>query len=280
MSERVSKASAGVVHYFGVPFRFCSLSGTSETWETSRRRGHALSVPPDRLVGYALATHLRRRSGRFAGMEHTRQIAELAHCIEEHNELARRARELWAQAQERSQRIGTLVGTALSTGTSWAELGRLLATVDNALPASGLAPHNSPDGEQPSRGRAPAAAEPHVPVQGGNVGVSRQREHAGHEDVPQLLVRAHAVVSAVPEKEMASRDLAAALEYHPNTIGPDLCAIMREVGIMRPNRGKINARYDGGTGGRLPGFTAACLKQAVDAYVAQATASDMPTTGR
>lgn len=64
-------------------------------------------------------------------MEDTRQLAELARCIEEHNSTSRRARELFAQTQEASQKIGDLVVAALSTGTSWTELNRLLATVED-----------------------------------------------------------------------------------------------------------------------------------------------------
>lgn len=87
-----------------------------------------------------------------------------------------------------------------------------------------------------------------------------------------LLFQAHAVVSASTDQEMASRDLAAVLGRHPNTIGPDLCALLREVGVDRPDGGKIKARY-AGNGKRLPGFTAACLQRALDAYAARASGS-------
>ena len=72
---------------------------------------------------------------------------------------------------------------------------------------------------------------------------------------------------------MASRDLAAALAHNANTIGPDLGTLLRDVGV-RPNKGKINARYEK-IGNRLPGFTADCLKEAIDAYSARTA----PTTG-
>lgn len=92
------------------------------------------------------------------------------------------------------------------------------------------------------------------------------------EGIPVLLFQAHAVVSASTDQEMASRDLAAVLGRHPNTIGPDLCALLREVGVDRPDGGKIKARY-AGNGKPLPGFTAACLQRALDAYAARAPGS-------
>jgi hypothetical protein len=95
------------------------------------------------------------------------------------------------------------------------------------------------------------------------------------EGTPALLFQAYSVVSATTEREMASRDPAAALGRNANTIDPDLCAMLREVGVDRPNDGKIKARYPG-NGIRLPGFTAACLQQALDAYAARAASS--PTT--
>ncbi|MGA4953775.1 hypothetical protein [Streptomyces lydicamycinicus] len=209
-------------------------------------------------------------------MGHTSQLAELARCIEEHNDMSRRAREFWAQTQEASQRIGNLLVAALSTGTSWAELNRLLETVEGAPAPAGLESNLRPE-QTSTAGGVPAANEPHVPAQDRH-SVPRHHEEAEQEGVPALLVRAHAVVSATPEQEMASRDLAAALAHNANTIGPDLCALLREVGVVRPNRGKIKARYEK-IGNRLPGFTADCLKEAIDAYGARAafTAGSCPT---
>lgn len=97
------------------------------------------------------------------------------------------------------------------------------------------------------------------------------------DGVPPLLFQAYSVVSASADQEVATRDLAVALGRNPNTLGPDLCAMLRVVGVSRPHRGKIKARYEG-TSVRLPGFTAACLKRAVDAYVAKASKKPaMPT---
>ncbi|MER6445509.1 hypothetical protein [Streptomyces venezuelae] len=97
----------------------------------------------------------------------------------------------------------------------------------------------------------------------------------GPEGVPVLLVRAHAAVSSTTEKEMASRDLAAVLGRNPNTIGPDLCTLLREVGVVRPGRGRIKACYEG-TNSRLPGFTTDCLQQAIDAYLARSASAVAP----
>ncbi|MFI1606974.1 hypothetical protein ACH4YN_33320 [Streptomyces griseofuscus] len=51
-----------------------------------------------------------------------------------------------------------------------------------------------------------------------------------------------------------------------NIIGGELCSMLREVGIVRPQRGKVSARYGGTTGPRQPGFTAETLGQAIAAY--------------
>ncbi|MEU9489306.1 hypothetical protein AB0D83_37720 [Streptomyces decoyicus] len=209
-------------------------------------------------------------------MEDTRQLAELARCIEEHNSVSRRARELFARTQETSQKICGLVIAALSTGTSWKELNRLLATVEDAAPPGALASNHSPE-QAPSSAGDVTTAEPHIPAQARNASAPLPRERVEQEGVPSLLVRAHAVVSATPERAMASRDLATALGHNVNAIGGELCALLREVEVVRPNKGKINARYEK-TGARLPGFTADCLKQAIDAYKAR-MAPTLPATG-
>ncbi|MFE3770797.1 hypothetical protein [Streptomyces sp. NPDC059122] len=149
--------------------------------------------------------------------------------------------------------------------------------MEDAPPPASFASNRPPKQMPSAQGGALAANEPHIPAQGMNAGIPWPLEEAEQEGVPALLVRAHAVVSATPEREMASRDLAAALAHNANTIGPDLCALLREVGVVRPNKGKINARYEK-IGNRLPGFTADCLNQAIDAYSAQ-TAPTAPTTG-
>ncbi|MCZ1012635.1 hypothetical protein [Streptomyces lydicus] len=203
-------------------------------------------------------------------MEDTRQLAELARCIDEHNSMSRRARELFARTQETSQKIGDLVNAALRTGTSWKDLNRLLATVEDAPPPGALASNHSPE-------QAPSPSGVVIPAQARNTSAPLPRERTEQEGVPSLLVRAYAVVSTTPEREMASRDLAAALGHNVNAIGGDLCALLREVGVVRPNKGKINARYEK-LSNRLPGFTADCLKQAIDAYSAR-TAPVLPATG-
>ncbi|MFD3567390.1 hypothetical protein [Streptomyces sp. NPDC058667] len=86
------------------------------------------------------------------------------------------------------------------------------------------------------------------------------------EHAPLLLRRAFQVVSGTPLKEMSTRDLAAALNENVNVIGGELCAMLKEVGVTRPNRGKIEARYGGRTGPRLPGYKAETLGQAIAVY--------------
>lgn len=203
---------------------------------------------------------------RSTGVTDSQNAAELTRCIEEHNQAVKRAHEAWEQAQEMASSIARLVGTCLAGGTSWAELGRLLAEVADEPPPEGLLrrrppapisflpPVLSPD-ERPAR----------VPTQPSAGKSARPVSTVDREGVPLLLARAYAVVCAAPEKEVASRDLAIALDHNPNTIGPDLCALLREVGVVRPRRGRIKARYEDGST-RLPGYTEPCLKRAVDAY--------------
>ncbi|MFJ9188497.1 hypothetical protein ACIRQO_36275 [Streptomyces anulatus] len=86
------------------------------------------------------------------------------------------------------------------------------------------------------------------------------------EHAPLLLRRAFQVVSGTPVKEMSTRDLATALDENVNVIGGELCAMLREVGVTRPNRGKIGARYGVTTGPRLPGYKAETLGQAIAVF--------------
>ncbi len=86
------------------------------------------------------------------------------------------------------------------------------------------------------------------------------------EHAPLLLRRAYQLVSGTPQKEMATRELAAAMKENVNIIGGELCSMLREVGVIRPRRGKVAARYGGTTGPRLPGFTAETLGQAIAVY--------------
>ncbi|MGW0926080.1 hypothetical protein ACWD3J_44720 [Streptomyces sp. NPDC002755] len=208
-------------------------------------------------------------------MEHSEQLAQLARCIEDHNTFSKQARDLWSRAQAESARIGGLVESVMSTGISWTELGTLLSRIDDTSPSVG-------PGAGVSSGAAPAAersvcgvgadAKPHVPSQSAGAGPRVLTEELVPEGTPTLLFQAYSVVVACKEQEMASRDLAAALGWNPNTIGPDLCALLREVGVERSDGGKIRARY-GENGKRLPGFTAACLKRALHAYAARASGS-------
>lgn len=200
-------------------------------------------------------------------------MAELARCIDEHNTLTRQARDLWGQAEVKSRRIGELVKSVLSTGVSWTELGTLLTGIDDARPPAVLFA-GGPSGAAPTAEKngvgEEADARRLVPTQSPGVNPPTVAGELVPEGIPALLFQAHAVVSASTDQEMATRDLAAALGRNPNSIGPDLCALLREVDVDRPNDGKIKARYPG-NGKRLPGFTAACLQQALDAYAAKAS---------
>ncbi|MGC5543669.1 hypothetical protein ACPYPE_23650 [Streptomyces griseus] len=214
-------------------------------------------------------------------MTDSQYATELTHCIEEHNDAVKRAHEAWTQAQETASRIGRLVGTCLATGTSWAELGRLLAEVADQPPPEGLLRRKPPAPVSflpPVLSPTPTPAR--VPTQPSTTSSTRSVDVKTREGVPHLLARAYAVVRALPEKEIASRDLAVALNHNPNTIGPDLCALLREVGVIRPSRGRIKARYEGASA-RLPGFTEPCLKRAVEAYaerhIAESGAASSPT---
>ncbi|MFI5938863.1 hypothetical protein ACIBCB_01135 [Streptomyces uncialis] len=71
-------------------------------------------------------------------IERPTPLKELAQRIECHNEALRRARGLWNEAEQASRQIGHLVGLAMAAGTSWAELGRLLATAEEAPVPPGL----------------------------------------------------------------------------------------------------------------------------------------------
>jgi hypothetical protein len=92
------------------------------------------------------------------------------------------------------------------------------------------------------------------------------------EHAPLLLRRAYQLVSGTPQKEMSTRDLAFAMKENVNIIGGELCSMLREVGVIRPQRGKISARYGGTTGPRLPGYTADTLGKAIAVYNQRATA--------
>ncbi|MGW6461163.1 hypothetical protein ACWF94_35435 [Streptomyces sp. NPDC055078] len=202
-------------------------------------------------------------------------MAELVRRIQEHNTLSRRARDLWVRAQAESRRIGELIPMVMSAGVSWAELGRLLSDIDDdpplVEPVTGPHPGASPAAGM-SADKAAAAAKPHVPAQGA---VPDPQVLAGDlvpDGVPSLLFQAHSVVSMNKDQEMSSRDLAVALGRNPNTIGPELCTLLREVRVQRPNGGKIKARY-ADNGKQLPGYTADCLREALDAYAARTSAA-------
>lgn len=210
---------------------------------------------------------------RYSGMEHTEEMVELARCIEEHNSLTRQASDLWGQAQAESQRIGHLVEAVLSTGVSWSELGTLLITIDDAPPPAGLlasAPSGAAPATEKSEQRRAPNSESQIPTQRSGAGPRTLAETLMSDGAPALLRQAHSVVSSTREREMATPDLAVALGRNPNTLGPDLVALLRAVGVERPDNGKIRERYTGNGQQRRPGFTAACLRRALDAYATMA----------
>ncbi|MFC7931925.1 hypothetical protein [Streptomyces cinereoruber] len=211
-------------------------------------------------------------------MEHTKQLAELARCIEEHNTLTSQAHDLWRRAQAEGRRIGQLVEAALSTGVSWTELGTLLSGIDEAPPPAGLAaglPSDVAPATEPSMHEEETDARLLVPAQSAGITPGAPAGELVPEGIPVLLFQAYSVVSASAEQEMATRDLAVALGRNPNTLGPELCALLREVGVERSDGGRIKARYEG-TGKRLPGFTAVCLKRALDAHAARTSGAPAP----
>ncbi|MGA4846665.1 hypothetical protein ACOBQB_10505 [Streptomyces sp. G5(2025)] len=303
-------------------------------------------------------------------MEQISPLNELALCIEHHNETLEKSRGLWAEAEQASRRIGHLVGLAMTTGTSWAELGRLLAAVEDTAVPSGLktprSAEPSHDATEPLEEQASLEdARPSAPVgtetdalgtprvlqqgkpeeqsaEGGSVHaralqivrevqwpsgvevatVMRVLASEGHtvtehqtrawldewtasgqgrrveanrylrrdllltsptlatgDHAPLLLRRAHQIVAATPEKEMSTRRLAAALDENVQIVGGELCSMLREAGITRPNRGKIGARYGGTTGPRLPGYTAEALGQAIAVYNARGAAGSRSGPG-
>lgn len=215
---------------------------------------------------------------RFPVMEHTKQLAELARCIEKHNTLTSQAHDLWGRAQVEGRRIGQLVEAVLSTGVSWTELGTLLSGIDEAPPPAGLAaglPSAVAPATEPSLHEEETDTRPLVPAQSASTSPRVPAGELVPEGIPVLLFQAYSVVSTSAEQEMATRDLAVTLGRNPNTLGPELCTLLREVGVERSDGGRIKARYEG-NGKRLPGFTAVCLKRALDAHAARASRAPAP----
>ncbi|MGW1106401.1 hypothetical protein [Streptomyces sp. NPDC002540] len=284
-------------------------------------------------------------------MEHDNPLHELSSCIDRHNKASRAARELWAEAEDESRRIGHLAGALLAEGTAAAEIGRLLVAVDDtsdvpvgltsaaAVPRPDAPPGTGEEEEteqtygwvppqRDHRVQQPPAEKPcdrtraleivrsvrwpsgitvgtlmralaaegrttteeqvqdwlkelstsgeTILIGAGRYLHSAQAAHsptlATGEHAPLLLRRAYQVVSGTPRKEMATRDLAAALQENVNVVGGELCSMLHEVGVIRPNRGKVTSRYGNGPKGpRMPGYTAETLGQAIHAYTERVT---------
>lgn len=170
------------------------------------------------------------------GVTESQYVAALTRCIEEHYEAVKRAHEAWEQVAELTSSMLRHVQACLAAGTSWEEVGRLLAEVADGTPPEELLP------QRPSAPISllplvinPDSGPARVPTQPSTGKSARPLSIVDEQGVPRLLARAYAVVCAVPEKEIASRDLAIGLDHNPNTIGPDLCALLREVGVtVRP----------------------------------------------
>ncbi|MCX4451640.1 hypothetical protein OHA46_33665 (plasmid) [Streptomyces sp. NBC_00708] len=278
-------------------------------------------------------------------------LHELDESVERYNTASRAARELWVEAEQEAQLIGQLTSALLGGGTSAAEVGRALVTVDDSCkPPVGLitplltesgqsgdeerftSAHETGNSEQEVRLPSQSESARQLParepcdrtralsivrgvrwpsgVTAGTVAralaaegreITEEEVHGwlkewigsgdvasvGHgrymhtsrnpqsptlatsEHAPLLLRRAFQVVSGTPLKEMSTRELATALDENVNVIGGELCGMLREVGVTRPHRGKISARYGGTTGQRLPGFKAETLGKAISAYNSQ-----------
>ncbi|MFJ4771258.1 hypothetical protein ACIP88_19470 [Streptomyces uncialis] len=128
-------------------------------------------------------------------IEQPTPLKELAQRIECHNEALRRARGLWNEAEQASRQIGHLVGLAMAAGTSWAELGRLLATAEEAPVPPGLRLQGAPSGrpvplagENPVRqGATPPGAGPRA-AEGELSQIPPQSERPHQEERPQLVL--------------------------------------------------------------------------------------------
>ncbi|MEU9075964.1 hypothetical protein AB0D22_15015, partial [Kitasatospora sp. NPDC048538] len=81
------------------------------------------------------------------------------------------------------------------------------------------------------------------------------------DPAPELLVRAHAAITADGGDRMSTADLAAALGADAHTLGSELGALLRAVGVERPGAGTV--RIDGTT---RTGFYAATLADALTRY--------------
>ncbi|MFD8080724.1 hypothetical protein ACFV4F_03380 [Kitasatospora sp. NPDC059722] len=81
------------------------------------------------------------------------------------------------------------------------------------------------------------------------------------DPAPELLVRAHAAITRDGSDRMFIADLAAALGADAQTLGSELNALMRAVGVERPGAGTV--RIDGTT---RAGFYADTLEEAVKRY--------------
>ncbi|MEU9080715.1 hypothetical protein AB0D22_39380, partial [Kitasatospora sp. NPDC048538] len=81
------------------------------------------------------------------------------------------------------------------------------------------------------------------------------------DPAPELLVRAHGAITADGGDRMSTADLAAALGADAHTLGSELGALLRAVGVERPGAGTV--RIDGAS---KSGFYAATLADALTRY--------------
>ncbi|MYY13847.1 hypothetical protein GT204_34540 [Streptomyces sp. SID4919] len=128
-------------------------------------------------------------------IERPSPLKELAQRIECHNEALRRARGLWNEAEQASRQIGHLVGLAMAAGTSWAELGRLLATAEEAPVPPGLGLQGAASGrpapragENPLRQGATAPGAGPRAAEGELSQIPPQNERPHQEERPQLVL--------------------------------------------------------------------------------------------
>lgn len=86
----------------------------------------------------------------LSGVDQKKMLHELNESVERYNSASRAACELWVEAEQEAQLIGQLTSALLGGGTSAAEVGRSLVTVDDACkPPVGLVTRLSANRGQP-----------------------------------------------------------------------------------------------------------------------------------
>ncbi|MET8627734.1 hypothetical protein ABZW30_28985 [Kitasatospora sp. NPDC004669] len=108
---------------------------------------------------------------------------------------------------------------------------------------------------------AEVIAFPNARPQGLNLTSLRKDSEPAADPAPQLLVRAHTAITADGADRMFIADLATALSADAQTLGAELNALLRAVGVERPGAGTV--RIDGAS---KAGFYAHTLEDAIKRY--------------